>query len=63
MSKITYSSAPSNKARGLGHEAVNVGEALVPQEDWNVHNIRHKAEGGERRVKKQGEEAPLVSMV
>ena len=63
MISLTYSPAPSDETRGLRHEAVDVGQALVPQEDWNVHNVRHKAEGGEGRVEKQREEASLVSMV
>ncbi len=61
--QLTHSPAASDEARSLSHEAVDVGEALVPQEDRNVHDVRHKTEGGQRRVKKQCEEAALMSVI
>ena len=47
---FTYTSAAGDKPGGLGEKPVQVGETLVPQNQRNINNVGHQAEGGERRM-------------
>ena len=47
---LTNTPGSRDQSGCLGHEPVDVGEALVPQVDGDVHDVGHEAEGGQRRV-------------
>ena len=47
MAKQALTDAPAagEEPGGLADEAVDVGEALVPQVEGHVHDVRHETEG------------------
>jgi hypothetical protein len=63
MDFLTYTSAPGDQPRGFCHESVDVGQAFVPQVNGYVDDVRHEAEGRQRRVEKQGVQAAFVSII
>lgn len=60
---LTDPSRPCYEPRGLRHEPVDVGEALVPQVDGDVDDVGDEAERRQRRVHEQRVETPLVGVV
>lgn len=60
---LLTASGTNNESAGLNEESFDVALAAFPVMNGEATDVAYKAEGGERRVKKQGEETPSVAQV